>query len=637
MSSPALSGLGIELPAPALRHPSPLGSPAKSRTAASDTSSSARRVRIASGPTAIYEFERAAHDWHTTRGYETQVEESRTVHHTQPRQRQVDVPEHGDDDERRAQLERDLFLSVPLSRQPSSAFDSPSPTQSHASTFSSASAVDDSHEDNNAQHSSPSSSLSSLPESAVSAGNYAARLKHKHTIGTAKSMYELGNVAAAHAQQLAAYEQHHHSTWYQIPPWGEHIEPQPATTTTRTIERPTSMLDLRAASAALTSSGAPRAWTRADLQSHQSAIQRDDDTANLRGSVESSAEALYRRRVEEARQQKESDDLGIRLDFLALGSHGPSSYEPPLREREAHNQHPRVRQYAHERVASDGVQHERAITPEPRREVAPRAEPRKSAATVDRKGTLLAACGNSARRSEELSRLLAPKHKRSSSSLSLGGATAVSVPTSSRASTPSGSPRKSRTATTASVSMKEQQHERVSPSLSASPVMLEQAKSKARVDLDLALESTLVVEGSSLKGEIAIRVLPPRFGEPDVMVGKLKVRIVGFEGALSTSMARLFVSLTRSLPELRSPKTRHLFFHHAAAVESAPLQFAATGARADGEGFFALPPEYYHIPFDVRVPHGKGAKGVWAGKQGDVRYIVIAYVESPLSRPGRLC
>jgi hypothetical protein len=66
-----------------------------------------------------------------------------------------------------------------------------------------------------------------------------------------------------------------------------------------------------------------------------------------------------------------------------------------------------------------------------------------------------------------------------------------------------------------------------------STVVLEQsAKGKARVELDLILAGTMVVEGGKLKGRMEIRVRKEKVGEGEVWLGAVKARIVGFEGGL---------------------------------------------------------------------------------------------------------
>lgn len=69
-------------------------------------------------------------------------------------------------------------------------------------------------------------------------------------------------------------------------------------------------------------------------------------------------------------------------------------------------------------------------------------------------------------------------------------------------------------------------------SATSSPAVLEQAKSSshARVELDLMLETPLVVEGGCLKGKLEVRARRPRDREGELWLSKPKLRVIGFEG-----------------------------------------------------------------------------------------------------------
>lgn len=115
--------------------------------------------------------------------------------------------------------------------------------------------------------------------------------------------------------------------------------------------------------------------------------------------------------------------------------------------------------------------------------------------TLARQSTLLSSGTNPSHHARELSRLLAP--------------TSNEAKASSAAST------------------------KASLSNAAKVVALEGAKpaSKARVDMDLVLESSLVVEGGSLKGRMEIKVAAGDKKHGDVWMAEPKIRVVGFEGA----------------------------------------------------------------------------------------------------------
>ncbi|GAA5978406.1 hypothetical protein JCM5350_001154 [Sporobolomyces pararoseus] len=223
---------------------------------------------------------------------------------------------------------------------------------------------------------------------------------------------------------------------------------------------------------------------------------------------------------------------------------------------------------------------------------------------LNRQSTLLTAGANPSRRSRELTRLLQPTGKNGVITLGsiAGSPTPSSVSTAYTSSTRQGAPSKAGTS--------------VSALSSAPPLILEQAKStsKARVELDLMLETPLVVEGGILKGRLEIRVRKPKDKEGEVWVGRPKVRVVGFE-------------------ELSSQDARHIFFHHANSVSSiedskgnsSPLPCCELDA--DEEGFRQGRVGQHSVPFKMVIPIGKGAKGGWKGKQGVVRYIAIASIK----------
>lgn len=89
-------------------------------------------------------------------------------------------------------------------------------------------------------------------------------------------------------------------------------------------------------------------------------------------------------------------------------------------------------------------------------------------------------------------------------------------------------------------------------------------------------------------------------------------------------------------PELHSVSSRHIFFHHAVVVDhvensnGSVTPLPCFGSPPDEEGFHKGVPGAHAFPFRMRIPIGKGAKGVWKNKQGAVRYIVIGSASNPL-------
>ncbi|SCV69083.1 BQ2448_2103 [Microbotryum intermedium] len=231
---------------------------------------------------------------------------------------------------------------------------------------------------------------------------------------------------------------------------------------------------------------------------------------------------------------------------------------------------------------------------------------------LQRQGTLMTAGANPFRRSMELDRLLAPGSKRAASIGQL--ATIADSPALSSARTPSSaaSPTRSRA----------QSNALTSAVVVEAPAALEQGLKSStktpRVELDLLLNSPLLVEGGLMKGRVDVRV---RRGE--VYISKPKVRVVGFED-FSHPPFRLGT-------ELASGEARHVFYHHAAHIESTTnakdrsLPFC--DPLGDDEGFHKGRLGEHAVPFAMSLPVGKGAKGGWKCKQGVVRYIVIASVK----------
>ncbi|KWU46508.1 hypothetical protein RHOSPDRAFT_31966 [Rhodotorula sp. JG-1b] len=153
-------------------------------------------------------------------------------------------------------------------------------------------------------------------------------------------------------------------------------------------------------------------------------------------------------------------------------------------------------------------------------------------------------------------------------------------------------------------------------SATSSPAVLEQAKSSshARVELDLMLETPLVVEGGWLKGKLEVRARRPRDREGELWLSKPKLRVIGFE-------------------ELASGEGRYIFFHHASSVDTydspsgQAIPLPCFESAADEEGYHRAKLGQHTMPVKMLIPVGKGAKGPWKGKQGDVRYIAIVSVK----------
>ncbi|KAL8278464.1 hypothetical protein RQP46_009154 [Phenoliferia psychrophenolica] len=347
--------------------------------------------------------------------------------------------------------------------------------------------------------------------------------------------------------------------------------------------------------------------------SAQSGDQADDEDLGDYGdmspeSVPSSAGGLQRRHFERRlvqEQQLERERSRLELEQFQQQGQLPASHERVQMRSKASMVGLRQAETGGTFVQLDRLSRtfsEGAPAGNEREEAVIAAEDSHRDAGLSRSSTLLTAGANPVRRSKELDRLLSPSKKSMNALSPVAGSPSISasesgVTASSHARTASQSSSRLGLA--------------VSP---GAPVVLEQAKStsKARVELDLVLETALVVEGGSLRGRIDVRVRKPKDRESEVWLGAPKVRVVGFE-------------------ELAAHDARHIFYHHASSVSSMDGSTAASlpcvESERDDEGFQKGVIGQHVVPFSLRLPVGKGAKGGWKGKQGVVRYIVIASIK----------
>ena len=148
----------------------------------------------------------------------------------------------------------------------------------------------------------------------------------------------------------------------------------------------------------------------------------------------------------------------------------------------------------------------------------------------------------------------------------------------------------------------------------ANTTMLERAKNRTRVDLDIALESNVCVQDGYLKGHIKVRIWKHSKKAHPVLVSGGKVRVIGFECIMNDK--------------------ERLAFYQA----SAPLSEVASGLgnlyvfEPDEEGFCRAIDGIYSFPFALHLPlsteHGT-PKGVMHSQSGvSVRYIAMVSVLS---------
>ncbi|KAH9816612.1 hypothetical protein DFH28DRAFT_1160021 [Melampsora americana] len=243
-----------------------------------------------------------------------------------------------------------------------------------------------------------------------------------------------------------------------------------------------------------------------------------------------------------------------------------------------------------------------------------------SSFSLSRRATLMSVGGDSMKRSRDLSRLLTPsKSSMIDAELVNGRSRRGSRPSTAGSEYP-------------------HENERISRKVVQEPetnvASLEGAKpaSKKRVELDLLLESSLIVEGGLLQGRIEVKVPDPKqlsgkkMNDGEVWLGEPKVRIVGFE-------------------ELSVSDSRHVFYHYPVKIpmKSKPEPKKTQAAKnmlsileepVDEEGFVQSRAGLHAYPFQIRLPIGQGAKGIWKGKQGTVRYIVIGSIKLKSSSGG---
>lgn len=138
---------------------------------------------------------------------------------------------------------------------------------------------------------------------------------------------------------------------------------------------------------------------------------------------------------------------------------------------------------------------------------------------------------------------------------------------------------------------------------------LEQAKLRARVEVDIILESNVCVQEGYLKGHVKVRVRKRAKNESTVMISGGKIRIIGFEC-------------------IQNENERHTFYQF-----SAPLSEVARSVHGmyespeDDEGFAQAKEGIHIIPFAMILPLEGGIgnpKGVMRTHSGlSLRYIAM--------------
>ncbi|KAJ7492464.1 hypothetical protein FB451DRAFT_1022543 [Mycena latifolia] len=142
------------------------------------------------------------------------------------------------------------------------------------------------------------------------------------------------------------------------------------------------------------------------------------------------------------------------------------------------------------------------------------------------------------------------------------------------------------------------------------PTSFEQAKPRARVEIDIVLHSNVCVEGGVIKGFIKLRIRPRLAKESPVSISDGKLRIIGFES---------------------TENNHHEFFQYSAplsaVVTSPPAIFQGCG---DSKGFWAAREGVHKLEFEMHLPiNGPSRpKGPLYGQSGvAVRYIALASIK----------
>lgn len=144
------------------------------------------------------------------------------------------------------------------------------------------------------------------------------------------------------------------------------------------------------------------------------------------------------------------------------------------------------------------------------------------------------------------------------------------------------------------------------------PTSLEQAKSRARVEVDIVLHSNTCVQGGYLQGHVKLHIRKRLKNESVVAISGGKVRVIGFES-------------------ISNEQERYPFYQC-----SSPLSTVTTSVglyrefQCDPEGFSQASEGIYVLPFSMNLPlsadHGvpKGAMHAQSGVA--IRYIAMVSV-----------
>ncbi|KAK7064096.1 immunoglobulin E-set, partial [Favolaschia claudopus] len=139
---------------------------------------------------------------------------------------------------------------------------------------------------------------------------------------------------------------------------------------------------------------------------------------------------------------------------------------------------------------------------------------------------------------------------------------------------------------------------------------LEQAKPRARVEVDIMLHSNVCVEGGVLEGVIKLRIRPCKTTESTVSISDGKIRILGFETVSGDY---------------------HEFFQHSTSFSAVVTSLTGIYAsRPDSEGFCRAQDGLHKMNFKMQLPisTARRPKGPFNGPSGAaIRYIALVSIK----------
>ncbi|KAI0375261.1 hypothetical protein BV20DRAFT_933553, partial [Pilatotrama ljubarskyi] len=152
-------------------------------------------------------------------------------------------------------------------------------------------------------------------------------------------------------------------------------------------------------------------------------------------------------------------------------------------------------------------------------------------------------------------------------------------------------------------------------------VSLEQAKPRARVEVDIVLENDCCIEGGYLRGAVKLRIRKCHRKEAHILIADGKVRVIGFESIPGETDRHSFYQRASPLSVITDAYTR--------VYDSQP---DAEGFSRAMEGVHVLP-FAMHLPVDSELGSPKGSPSLQNGVS--IRYIAMVSVKVKDSQTGK--